>query len=203
MKKQHKREAILWTVIVLQSLLLFYLIMLNLWGLRVGGPVIDYTRFGTWSNALSGIGTSVAVVVALTAQFWQRKTRREDDKAKLLEAEVAVFQWLNLKEVRNANGHLEGRIWDIKVQNSTDAPIYHWQITFGSKDDHICSPLKRPLMPGENYFNLLFLDNVEPSNTPEPTLIFEDRSERVWIRSARGVLIEVTKEQLRCEHYVA
>jgi hypothetical protein len=196
----HKRETVLLGACAFLCLGIFYLLMLDKWGLSLWGHAIDYTRFGTWSQAISGIGTTSAVIIALASLYSQRSIHLAAESRRRLEEETAVFQWITSKEVRDENHKLIGRIWDITIQNSTVAPIYQWKVTFGPASSYICNHLKRPLLPGANVFNLPFFDNVEVSNTPEPTLFFEGRSGRAWSRSARGVTTHVQIQAMNCEH---
>ncbi|MCX6168653.1 MAG: hypothetical protein NTX65_04915 [Ignavibacteriales bacterium] len=202
MKEISRKESILLFICVLLSLALFYVLMLNLWGLSLFGETIDYTRFGTWSNALSGIGTTSALIVALTSLYLQRSIYRKAEARRFIDEETSIFLWLTFKEVRDDSGKLVCRLWDMIVQNSTVAPIYHWQISIDSYTTHICSFLKHPLLPGVNVFNLSFLDNLEPSKVPESILVFEGRSGRIWTRSTRGTIKEDTIKDLNCNHNV-
>jgi hypothetical protein len=200
MDKKTKRETFLLAICAFLSLALFYLIMLNLWGLSLFGSAIDYTRFGTWSNAISGIGTTSALIVALASLYSQRSMYQAAEARRLLEEETSVFLWLNYQDMRDEKNKHVGWIWDLKIHNSTRAPIYHWKVNFYSHSNHLCNSLKRPLLPGENVFNLLFLDNLEPSKTPESTLIFEGRSDRIWTRSTSGNVVQVSTNELICAH---
>src|ERR1035437_1990616 len=200
MKKKQIRETILFFLCVLLAFGFFYLMMLDKWGINPFDKQIDYVRFGTWSQALSGIGTTSAVIVALASLYWQRTIRRSDENRRLLEEETAIFLWLNFKEIRNEKDVLINRFWDVKIQNSTVAPIYRWKVTFTPHAEHLCNYSKRPLLPGENLFNLRMSDNCEPEKLPEPVLIFEGRTGRFWSRTARGVREEVTAKELDCEH---
>jgi hypothetical protein len=200
MEETRKREAYLWATIVILVLALLYVITLDLWGLSLWGNAVDYIRFGTWSGAIASIGTTAAVIVAFTAWYWQRASQQSAEAKRLVEMETAVFQWLTSKEVRDDDDNLVRRLWDLRIQNSTIAPIYHWKISFFSESGHLCNYLKRPLLPGENVFNLPVLDNVEPSQAPEPTLSFEGSSGRIWIRTSRGLLEQTTVEKTGCVH---
>lgn len=198
--RERRREAMLLITCVVLALALVYLIMLNRWGIHLWDKAIDYQRFGNWSDAISGMATSGAVIVALATLYWQRATQLAAEAAREMGAETAVFHWLTAKEVRDESDQLIGRLWDLRVQNSTVAPVYHWKISFGSDLNHFCSTLKRPLLPGENVFNLPFLDNLEPSKAPEAVLIFQGRSGRFWSRSAGGVVQAASDVALRCAH---
>jgi hypothetical protein len=160
---------------------------------------LDYARFGNWSEAISGLGTSAAVIVALAVFYRDRAKERDATAKREAEAETAVFQWLTSKEVRDEDDKLIGRLWDLTVHNSTDVPIYRWSVQLGDAS-HVCNYLKRPLLPGENIFNLPFLDNVDPGAVPEPVLIFEGSSGRVWTRYPRGTVEPVGGQRLGCPH---
>jgi hypothetical protein len=200
MKGTNRREAFLLLTCGLLILALGYLITLERWGIQLWGKGLDYSKFGNWSEAISGIGTTGAVFAALATLYWQRRTQALSESTKSIEAETAVFQWLTSKEVRDESNGLIGRVWDLRVQNSTSAPIYNWKVSFGNDPNHICSAVKRPLIPGENFFNLPFLDNTEQSKAPEPSLTFQSRSGRFWSRSARGFIESTSDESLKCGH---
>jgi hypothetical protein len=202
MKETHRREAVLLIVCVILMFTLLYLVMLNSWGIHLWDKSIDYSKFGNWSDAVTGLATTGAIIVALATLLWQRRSQQIAEAAKEIEAETAVFQWITSKEVRDESDQLVGRLWDARVQNSTVAPVYHWKLSFESDHNHLCSQLKRPLLPGENVFNLYFLDNVEPSKAPEPVLIFQGRSGRFWTRSANGILQLASHDDLRCKDTV-
>ncbi len=196
-----KREVVAWILCALLSLALTYLITLNCWGIHLWDHAIDYNRFGNWGEAISGMGTTAAVIVAFTAFCWERSDQRATERKRVMEAETSVFHWLTSKEVTDGLGEPIGRIWDLRINNSTLAPIYQWRIEFGMLPDHLCNSVKRPLVPGDsNVFNLPFLDNVEPSNAPEPSLIFVARSGLTWRRSARGLVEKTTSRELACAH---
>ncbi len=200
MKNDRLREAILFSLSVALSFGLLYLILLNRWGVHLWSTPIDYTRFGTWSEAIAGLATTAAVIVALATLLWQQAAQRSSELTRKLEAETAVFQWLTSKEVRDESDNLIGRLWDVRIHNSTVAPIYQWKIHFETISEHLCSNTKRPLLPGDNVFNLPFLDGLEPSKMPEPTLTFRGSSERYWARSASGLLETVVSKRLQCSH---
>lgn len=201
MNEGGKREVVAWGLCALLSLALTYLITLDRWGIHLWDQAIDYKRFGNWSNAISGIGTTAAVVIAFTAFCWERVNQRATERKRVTETETSVYQWLTSKEVRDESGKPIGRLWDLRIDNSTLAPIYHWRVALGALPDHLCNSIKRPLLPGDNnVFNLPFLDGVEPSDAPEPSLIFEARSGRTWRRSARGLVEKATPHELACAH---
>lgn len=200
MNSPRRREAILWMVCALLALGFFLLLTLNLAGIPLNGSKINYSHFGNWSEAVAGVATTTAVVVALAGLYWQRLSEQLAETKRLEGAEVAVFQWITSKEVHDDTGRMLGRVWDLRIHNSTDAPIYSWLVTFNGRSEHICSTSKKPLLPGDNVFNLRFLDNVEPNSAPEPKMLFEGRSGNIWVRSARGVVVGAEKCDLICSH---
>jgi hypothetical protein len=199
MRTKHT-EAILLLACGFLGLALFYLVMLNRWGINLWTQSIDYTKFGTLSNAVSGIGTTTALIVALASLLSQRAIHSRAEGRRAQEEETAVFQWTVSKELRDNVGKLIGRVWDVRIQNSTKAPIYHWKVDFDSTSEHLCNYSKRPLLPEENMFNLPFFDNLQSNAIPQPNLTFEGRSGRIWMRSARGVLTEARTKELECVH---
>ena len=197
------RERVMPVLVIVLLVSVIYLLTLDLWGLRPWGDAIDYERFGTWAEALSGIGTTSAVIVALSALVFERSAARKAEMAKAKEEETAVFVWLAPTQVRekNTNEYIK-RIWDVRFDNRTRAPIYMWRVDFGEQVPHKCSATSGPIAPGESIRNVPDLDAVEPSVAPRPSIYFEGRDGRLWKRAANGALSEVSGADLRCEHTI-
>jgi hypothetical protein len=193
------REIILWVVCALLIVALYFSIMLQKWGLTLLGEEVDYNRFGNWSDAISGIGTTTAIIVALIGIWIQYSATKTAEITKAVEEETAVFFWLESHEVFE-NNKFVGRTWELLIQNSTKLPIYSWAVIFESYNEHLCNFQKRPLLPNENIFNLPFLDNIEPSKTPLAFLHFEGKSKRCWSRDIKGEPKEISKTEMNCGH---
>jgi hypothetical protein len=200
MTEPRSSSVVPWTVCAILFVVLVCLITLDLWGIHVSDKALDYAKFGNWGETFEGVGTTAAVIVALAALLRERAKQSAEDARREAEAETAVFQWLTSKEVRDESDKLIGRVWDLKIQNATLAPIYQWRVGFGEHPKHMCSHVKRPLLPGENVFNVQFLDDSDPSAAPEATLWFKGRSGRLWRRSALGMVEQCLPSDLDCEH---
>jgi len=197
-----KRDWILWLVISALALAVYCSLSLQRWGIDLSRHPIDYARFGSWSEAITGVATSLAVFVALGTLYRDRLRDRRAEDDRETERETAVYHWLTSKELRDEEDNRIGRVWDLRVQNSTSAPIYRWRANFSINNTHLCNFSKRPLLPGENVLNLPFLDNLSPNEMPEVNLIFEGRSSRIWLRSPQGTLEQGSIHLLQCEHSV-
>lgn len=195
------REKILWIVFALSLMALYFSIMVQKWGLTLFGDDVDYNRFGNWSDAISGIATTTAIIVTLVGIWFQYYTSKSAEVLKALEEETAIYFWMKSNENFD-NVTYVGRTWDLIIQNSTKLPIYTWLVKFDSYQDHICNFQKRPLLPNENLFNLPFLDNVESSKTPIATLYFEGKSKRYWSRDVNGEPKQITFNEMNCSHNI-
>ena len=195
-----KTEKILWVVCSILSLALYFSVMLQKWGLSLFGEDVDYSRFGNWSDAISGIATSVAIIVALVGIWIQYSVTKSAETAKRLEEETSIYFWLKSNDIVNDKDEFIGRTWDLIIQNLTKVPIYSWVVKFETYSDHLCNFQKRPLLPNENLFNLPFLDNLEPGKTPMATLYFEGNSERYWSRNIKGQPREIKINEMNCNH---
>jgi hypothetical protein len=196
-----RREIALGIIIGLLSFCLVLVSTLYFWGIVFWKGPIDYTHFGNWGDAISGVATTAAVIVALVSLFRERAIRLATQRERAIEAEASVYLWLTSHEVRDQHDVKIGREWNLKVHNSTAAPIFRWLVTLDASHPHICSFNKGPLLPGENLLNIRSMDNVAPNQIPDASLMFEGRSGRSWQRTAKGVLREETTKALICEHW--
>lgn len=197
-KRTH--EGLLWCLIAVLTLALYCVITLQRWGVDLSRSPIHYERFGSWSEAITGVATMLAVFVALGTIYRDRLRERRAQEGRETELETSVYQWLTSKEIRGESSELIGRLWDLRIHNSTPSPIYRWRANFSSDNNHLCNYSKRPILPGDNILNAPFLDNLTPNVMPEVELIFEGKSSRIWLRSATGTLEEASIHVLECEH---
>lgn len=179
------RWQTLFILCLVLAFLLFIVLSMHIWGIRLFAKSIDYQRFGNWSEVISGVGTMAAVLVALFALVRERIMQTAAEKKTQLLAETAIYLWLVPKQVL-ADGN-RFMIWDLIIQNGTPAPIYDWQVAFGSAKENDLSR-RRPLLPGQNIFNLPQYDNHPESEVPEPTIEFRSASDQTWVRTVRGNL---------------
>jgi hypothetical protein len=143
---------------------LVFVVLVNLWGLRLVGSGIDYTRFGTvadWFTGLITIGTIIVAVEALRSDRRrvedERIEREEEARRGAEEAERKaredarrasgqVYSWLRL-EVDPVH-----RITDAvvaEIQNSTPSPVYQWSLQVEHHPELVVSSRDSgPLLPG-------------------------------------------------------
>jgi len=195
------REIISWTFCALLLLVLCYLLMLDAWGLTLVGDVVDHTKFGTWGQMVSAIGTTIAFLIGLANLITVRSNYKAGEDRRKEEEETSVFIWLSpIEDIDEKTEEHVGWQWVVNILNSTKSPIYNWKISFDREENHLCSLQKNPLLPKLNSFNLPFLDEVEPNNSPTATIIFESKSGIIWSRTVKGLLIKVTEQETVCNH---
>lgn len=189
-----------WPYLVTIALLVLALILLTLldkWGISLWTDKVDHVQFGTWSEAVSGIATSVAVIVTLLSLNLQRAADRATARAKDIEQETAVHIWLIHKKLDQGPNKPALALWDAVIRNATPAPIYKWKATILRGPITLCSSDYWPLRPGENnLFNVRDLDGVDPANTPEASITFIGRSGQTWTRLVTGQIQAVDASAL-------
>lgn len=189
MRTSEIRELALLIAIALLAIALIVVVTLNLWGLTLQiGQSVDYTRFGTWSDAIAGLGSLLAVLAAAAAIVGERLAARREEQAERERRETEVHHWLDYAELRDELGGHRGWRWTLHFQNGTHAPLYDWAVDFPKSARSITSAEKSPLKPGESLYNIPFLDDLAPADAPQPILRFKDRTGRWWQRSAQGTL---------------
>lgn len=188
---------VLWIVCLALTVFSVLLLSLHIWDLRLwGNGSIDYQRFGTWSDAISGLGTMLGVLAALGALLIERSATRHRQRDLSIAEETAVYIWFSSRVIREeATDAYVGTIWDLRVENLTRAPIYDWLVNFGGEFGERSSSKNGPLVPGERVFNAPELDDVEPPNCPVPDVEFLTRSQGRWSRSGDGSLKRVLLER--------
>lgn len=177
-------------------------IVLERYGLTVWGKYedIEIARTGTWGQIISAFGATIAFIIALTNLIFQRTQYLAGESRREQEEETSIYIWITVIEEKNEKGDHIGWQYDLTIQNSTKFPIVKWVVNFLNREDHFCSFQKKPLLPGENTFNLKFLDDVEPSKLPETELIFESKTTKIWKRKSTGVLETQKIVNLKCNH---
>lgn len=196
----NKREFTAWFICVVLLILLGWLTMLNYWGLTIFGDVVDHTRFGTWGQMASAIGTTIAFLIGFWNLYYARSQYLAGEKRRKEEEENSVYIWIGIIEEENEDGKHVGWQYDLYVQNATKFPIANWLVKFSGRTEHLCNFQKKPLLPGENVFNLTFLDDNEPNSIPNSEIIFESKTNKTWNRKSTGGLEEVASNDLKCEH---
>jgi hypothetical protein len=196
----NKREFLAWFICVVLLILLGWLIIANYWGLTIFGSVVDHTKFGTWGQMVSAIGTTIAFLIGFWNLYYQRSQYNTAEKRRKEEEETSVYIWISIIEEKDEVGNHVGWQYDLNVQNATKFPISKWLVKFSSRTEHLCNFQKKPLIPGENVFNLTFFDDIEPNTLPESEIIFESKMKKTWNRKSTGSLEEVASGNLKCEH---
>jgi hypothetical protein len=190
-------EPYLWMAIVALAIACGLLLTLAWWGLSPWGTQVDYTRFGTWSQALSGLGSLAAVTVALSSLMWQRLKTLRDSAESVTESQTRLYLWLRSQVLVDGSGVTIGRNWDLEVQNLTETPIYEWLVTFPTTEEVLSHETKRPLLPGLNVFNLPVFDNFTHGQIGEPSIVFRARDSRLWRRTSSGAIDNAEVQALR------
>lgn len=181
--------ALLWVAVILLLFCCLILLTLNYWGIQIAAGTLDYQKFGTWGQAISGSATFLGVMTALASLLWQYGKSRKEQEQKSLDEQTAVYIWLTSQLLKDdTNDAIIGRQWDLEIQNLTKAPIYDWR---AEATGAALLETSRPILPNQNTFNLPKLDNCGPNEIPEPVLYFRSREGSYWKRTATGVLSAV------------
>lgn len=196
----NKREFLAWFICVILIIFIGWLIMLNFWGLTIFGDVVDHTRFGTWGQMASAIGTTIAFLIGFWNLYYSRSQYNAGEKRRKEEEETSIYIWISIIEDKDEDDKHVGWQYDLNIQNATKFPVAKWLVKFSSYSEHLCNIQKKPLLPGENIFNLTFLDDKEPNLLPESEIIFESKTNKTWKRKSTGTLEEFTSDDLKCEH---
>src|ERR1700748_2793770 len=98
------REKLLWVVCLLLCIGLALSLSLQKWGLFLFGDVVDYTKFGTWSEAISGLATTTALIIALIGIYIQYSMSKKPLEQKEKEEETSIFVWLAAKQLFDKEG---------------------------------------------------------------------------------------------------
>ncbi|KRP88624.1 hypothetical protein AOQ73_27845 [Bradyrhizobium pachyrhizi] len=179
----------LWVAVLLLLFSCLMLGTLNYWGIRLGA--VDYQKFGSWGQVISGSATFLGVMTALASLLWQLEKNRKEQEQKSIDEQTAVYCWFTSQVVREeVTDVVRGRQWDLEIQNLTKAPIYVWRVEVEGR------PLldtQRPILPNQNTFNVPLLDDREPGQVPEPVLYFMSREGGYWRRSATGSLTALSE----------
>ncbi len=162
----------IWTSIWLRLFLIaavIFLLLIDLWGLRLAPGIVDYERFGNVGEWFSGIATVGVVIVAALAIRNDRSvaeedrrrldTIREDDARKdvlrdterLRVVAQAVFVW----PIETLDDVTQRRVgWKLGVTNATGAPVYNWRIEDPAGLSFASSKRVGPLFPGTGTVDL-------------------------------------------------
>jgi heme exporter protein D len=90
------RAPFLLIVIAVLVIALVVLLSLSFWGLTLQfGHSVDYDRFGNWSDAISGLGSLLAVIAAAIAIVRDRQTALREEHAERQRRETDVHHWLD------------------------------------------------------------------------------------------------------------
>jgi hypothetical protein len=144
------------------------------------GEVIGDIEWGSVGEWVSGLGTLLAVVVALSSALRAERQRREERLA-------AVYAWFTVSPAGRAVLHL---------RNATDIPVYQWELAI-AWDAPDGSPVESRtgsaqygiLPPGQHDFAMGSADRL-PANDADVrvTLRFRDAQGRRLSRTPTGYL---------------
>ncbi|MGY4319215.1 hypothetical protein [Bradyrhizobium sp. JR3.5] len=181
--------ALLWVAVLLLLFCSLMLGTLNYWGIQLG--VIDYQKFGSWGQVVSGSATFLGVMTALASLLWQSGKNRKEQEQKSIDEQTAVYFWLTSQVLKEeVTDVVIGRLWDLEIQNLTKSPIYVWRV---EAEGRLLVDTQRPILPSQNTFNVPLLDDRDPSLVPEPVMYFMSREGGYWKRSATGVLTALSE----------
>jgi len=158
----------------------------NAWGLRLFGGSVDYQRFGTIGEWVSGAGTVAAVVAALNIARAEATRQRSQIRAAADAAMSQVFVWLRLRysDVTEAPTH-----WEVLFNNATPQPVYFWVAKIERLDGHMCHVVNGPLLPGESSRVFAEPNEAPPlmdEQTRRASIEFLDVEGRWWVRNMDG-----------------
>lgn len=139
-------------------------------------------EFGPVSEWVAGIGTVVAVVVALTFSL---RAEREQRNSRL----AAVYAWAEVAADPEHTGTL-------RIINNTESPIYDWRITVswdgqdGAQKQAQTGFSDYGLLPPGRHAFTFSDDGTLPSNDASlrVQLEFRDAQDRAWKRLSSGRL---------------
>jgi len=138
-------------------------------------------EWGAVSDWVSGIGSLLAVVVALVLPL---RANRDQERARL----ASIFAWAE------TSSPVQGSLWLI---NNTDSPIYDWKatITWSDRDGAVAelstsSADHGLLPPGRHNFEFTGGAHVLPANDAQLSvrLSFTDAAGRRLVRRSTGEL---------------
>ena len=139
---------------------------------------VNQVRFGDLGTWIAGIGTVLAVVVAL----W---TATADRRASARLRRTSIFAWMEVKE----DPEDRKPYWAIIIQNNTGPPIFDWSIDSSLGDLHLCQDDVGPIVPGEREY-LVELDEVpDQAGARSLEICFRSDDGDVWMRGADGSVV--------------
>ncbi len=179
----------------LLAALLVIVLSLQWWDLRIFGTAVDYQHAGTWSQMLSGVGTTCAVALTL-AVLWLERRQRRKELAETRDRDLTrVHAWLTPHQSKNENEPE----WFLNFQNHTAVPIYRWRVLLGGKDLHLCNALFGPIRPDRSELHLASLRGMNHADYPSTTFYFTTGDGRAWVLGADGGAVEVLEQCVQCD----
>lgn len=158
---------------------------LHAWGLSPWGTVIDYTRAGTLGQWVSGIGSVLAVIVAVNSFVAGRRSIEARERDERDAKRTAVYAWL---DVFYSGGRAAGL--QVNFRNDTFIPVYGWVLHLeGVGDVHFCHLTSGPLLPGQSTRSVppeTVPIPPDPARLPRTHLIFAASNGQVWRRTYSG-----------------
>jgi hypothetical protein len=156
---------------------------MDAWGLRPWGGPVNYERFGTWNEFLTGTATVAVVIVALREISVERR-RAVAELDRLRDRETTqVFSWLTPRKDPSGVAH-----WYLSFENNTVFPVYEWIVEFDIDREHACGKLSGPVRPHTSQLFLPDFAGTPPDEIPKLILSFTDAMGRTWRRDEVGRL---------------
>ncbi len=167
-------------------------VSMQFWGLWLFGSRVDYAAAGTWAEMLSGVGTTLAVGLALSG-LWLERRKHARELARAREREMTdVHAWLS---PMGAPGPLE---WIVTFENRTTVPIYLWRLEVLGCRIHVCSAVLGAIRPGHTSLHAEELRGTKYQEAPATRLHFGTGDGRWWSRGDDGVARESSAGAAGC-----
>ncbi|MDQ3964596.1 MAG: hypothetical protein M3277_11920 [Actinomycetota bacterium] len=163
---------------------MLFLLGINVWGLRLFGEGINYTRWGTMGDWAANLATLLAVTVAFHGIRQERRDRWNELALREEKERTQVYCWMTLQQEETS------ATWFIEFNNMTPTPVRAWvlRVTDDADSGELVLSVADfgVLLPGMTKV----ATEIEPQalSRPECQLDFVDSSGACWRRTPRGDL---------------
>jgi hypothetical protein len=173
-----------WTSLTLLALLIL-VVSLEYWNIFPWKATVNTTKFGTWTDLLSSVGTIAAVIVALhSTEVGRRRIVEQLNRARDQELS-RIYAWLTQHRSPSGSKH-----WYLSFENKTGLPIYEWHVDFTRERAHACSSANGPIRPNSTELLLPDFGEIPLEEMPKLVLTFVDSIGRPWRRNELGQLAQ-------------
>lgn len=172
---------------------IFFLLILNFYGLSIFKGTIDYERFGTVGDWFSNFATLITIIVAAitiindkriaeTDRAYNQSIREAEQQEREIERlqqqnqlSKAVYVW-----VSGIQDYITGEVIDYKlfISNKTGAPVFEWSISAENQKIIASSSEMGPLFP--EIIKEISVNQLKPENSI--SLSFKSFNGKKWIR---------------------